>query len=446
MNLQGTVDGNLTIPNGTVTNIPLQGSLYVNGSVTPDGTLAINTDDSTDSTSFVSDEIFPLFGTTGGFTGQFSTISGLPQLNTGLIWEIIYSPAGMNAVVTVPDTEFAPTTGNVLVDQSSVIGIGTTLQVSDGNVIAIFAATDVNSLTIAAGSSDETVTVDPPAGNTFLPDGITIGTSDTPATGNITLIISGGLMNFNDDVGANATNVNIEAINGTSLAFNGTQHLADLIMDATSTVTNNGTIVFAGNVDFSGETLNGGTFEITNGYSISVNDTTTLNGATLLIDSGATLNWNSGDIAGGTVLNYGIIAMNYDPAGSSWTSTIINNGVIAWYNSDTSAISGFNGTIILTSGMTIDSDIEVCAGETLIFQGRDTWDEGDTITVDSGATLDWSQVYIYIDYPVTINNYRTLILTGGTANVPDGPDDGSLTINSYGTTIGSLQMNYYCYG
>jgi hypothetical protein len=191
-------------------------------------------------------------------------------------------------------------------------------------------------------------------------------------------------------------------------------------------------------------TLKGETFEVTSGNTATVNSTVTLDGATLLIDSGATLNWNGGDVVatsnGGTLTNNGTININCGLSGVSWTSTIVNNGSIWWNSEDTGGINHLNGTVILASGLTIGSNIEVSAGMTLVFQGGDTWYEGGILTVDSGGTLDWSQVYMYVDDPVTINNYGTAIFAAngnsGTVIVAGG---SSLTVNNHGTIVGTLQ-------
>jgi len=210
-----------------------------------------------------------------------------------------------------------------------------------------------------------------------------------------------------------------------------------LVVDSGSSATNNGTIVFTDYVNLSGETLSGGTFELAVGGEID--STVTLDGATLLIDSGAFFNWNGDYIAtttnGGTLTNNGTIALNSDIAGLPWTLTVVNNGIVNWNVSDTDAINQFGGITVL-SGLTISGSIEVTSGTTLQFSG-DVFYEGGTLTIDSGATLDWDGGYLFADDPVTVNNYGTIDYGSGAFATPN--DGTSLTINNYGSTVGTLQ-------
>jgi hypothetical protein len=223
MNISGDIEGNLITPSSTTMDTSLYGNISVTGVIGLGGSLAIQSVEAGDNSFYQPGDTFTILSAAGGITGEFTSISGLPELQAGLSWEIIYSSNALIAEVS-PNANFTPTTGNVSIVADSDAG---TIQISDGNQTSTLAMTGLTSLTITAGSGNETVVVDQSNGNASLPGGLNI-----VGTGNITLQVSGGAMVFAADIGANAANLTIEASNGAALTFNATQNLAGLVLDA----------------------------------------------------------------------------------------------------------------------------------------------------------------------------------------------------------------------
>jgi hypothetical protein len=131
-------------------------------------------------------------------------------------------------------------------------------------------------------------------------------------------LINGATIDINDGnadtltVGGTVTlDLSDGSITGT-ITNEGTLHLADSDPSALSNIDNSGTVVFDANVDLSGLTLSGGTYELSSGHTADVTTTLAVTGATLTIDSGATLDWSGGNLSigsGGSFANYGTLTI-----------------------------------------------------------------------------------------------------------------------------------------
>jgi PEP-CTERM motif len=227
------------------------------------------------------------------------------------------------------------------------------------------------------------------AGNTIQGSGqLGIGGGYGFALNNAGIINANQSVALNINPGNSTTNTNlIEATNS------GTLNLAGSITNTGGTILSSGSGSVVNLAGAGSSTITGGTLTTTGGGAMYSNNST-LSGLTISAGSTVTTQDNNSTTLTGAVTNNGTIALN--SAGNT-TSLVLNGGAALELTSGSSiAMSGFS-------------------------QNRSYGSGTDTLTVDSGATIQGAgQIGIGGGYAFTLNNAGTINSNSGTMSINAG--------------------------
>jgi hypothetical protein len=361
---------------------------------------------------------------------------------------------------TVPNSSSASVTINTATNNPVLININATIaNLAIGSTSAV-SLDDNQSLTIAGGGSGGvisnagTITLNSTGDNTEL-----LLSSTVSLSGGGTVNMSNEIQNLILGNGATLTNVNntIEGAGqigaGTSLTLinQGTIDANvsnSLTINTTSTVTNSGTLeaTNGGTLALQSTVNNSGTILSTGSGSVVNLSGSTITGGTLTTTSGGAMYSNNSTLSGLTI-STGSTVTTSDNNTTTLTGTITNNGTIA-LNS-----VGDNTNLVLSGG----AAVELTSGGSITmsgqFQNRIYGSGTDTLTVDSGATIQGAgQVGLGgSGTAFTLNNAGTINanLTGATlqiapyntvtnTNVMEATNGGILTVAAPVTNTGAI--------
>jgi fibronectin-binding autotransporter adhesin len=228
------------------------------------------------------------------------------------------------------------------------------------------------------------------AGNTIQGSGqLGIGSG-----GNAFALNNAGIINANQSVALNVNPGNGTTNTGTLEAtIGGTLNLAGSITNTGATILSTGAGSVVNLAGAGASTITGGTLTTANGGAMYSNNST-LSGLTISAGSTVTTSDNQTTTLTGTITNHGTIALN---SGGDNTNLVLSGGA---------AVELTSGSSITMSGF---------------FQNRIYGSGSDTLTVDSGATIQGSgQIGVGSGNAFTLNNAGTINSNSGTMAINAG--------------------------
>jgi autotransporter-associated beta strand protein len=177
--------------------------------------------------------------------------------------------------------------------------------------------------------------------------------------------------------------VNSESVTG-SITNAGTTVIMRGFEDSLSQITNTGTVQLYTDVDFSGQTLNGGVFELLEGFTGTLaSGTLTLNGATLQIDPGATFNWSGGTI----VYNDGASFADFDAVGDGVTNdSPVLQAVIDAAPAGTTLVLQADKTYLLNVGLVVNKPLNIEGNGATLLLNTSAWPQNETLLYKSAVS------------------------------------------------------------